>query len=174
MKVTARGMLAGIWGTLCLAAVAAPVLLANAHFVAAAACYVPFSRFCHQNPVRSFAILQYPMAVCHRCAGIYLGLFLGTVFAPRVLRWSRKSLRMRRLLILAAVVPLALDALLPFTGLWRGMWQSRLLTGFVFGGLVAPLLVEALTELAELARPTQTRSRRTDAAFPSSSEGEIS
>ena len=141
--------LAGIWGLLCLAAFSAPLLLASSFPVAAAFCYFPFSHFCHQNPERSFFIMQYPMALCHRCSGIYLGLFLGMISAKifRRIRWRPNSLRAHRAQVLVAVIPLALDALLPFTGLWHGTWLSRFLTGIVFGCLIAPVLVKALAEL---------------------------
>ena len=170
MRTRERMILAGIWGVLCVVAVSAPLLLANSFPVAAAICYFPFSHFCHQNPERSFFIMQYPMALCHRCSGIYLGFFLGMIFA-RVLcriRWPQNSLRAHRTRVLVAVIPLALDALLPFTGLWNGTWLSRFLTGTVFGCLIAPILVEALAELIQI------YFRRNRNIFPTATEGGLS
>ena len=46
---------------------------------------------------------------------------------------------------------LALDALLPFTGLWNGFWLSRFLTGLVFGVVAAPFAVAGLDEIIKMA-----------------------
>ena len=170
MKNYARTTLAGIWGILCLTAFSAPMLLANSFPAAAVFCYFPFSHFCHQNPDRSFFIMQYPMALCHRCSGIYLGLFLGTILA-RILHRTLLTKNLpyiRQAQVLVAVTPLALDALLPFIGLWNGTSLSRFLTGIVFGCLIAPILVEALEELIQL------YFRRVRAIFPPSIEGDLS
>lgn len=35
---------------------------------------------CHQQPDRSFWILKYPVALCCRCYGFYLGVALSTIF----------------------------------------------------------------------------------------------
>jgi len=39
--------------------------------------YLVFTPFCHQLPDRSFHLLGVPLAVCARCTGIYLGIFIG-------------------------------------------------------------------------------------------------
>jgi uncharacterized membrane protein len=142
----ARALLAGVWGILCLSAIAAPVLAAHAHHSAAAVFYLIFSRVCHQIPERSFMVSAYALAVCHRCAGIYLGLFLGALAGNLFIH---RSPRTRRIWVLAAIIPLWLDALLPYTGLWSSTDISRFLTGMLFGVIASSLLVRGLTELLQ-------------------------
>ena len=141
-----RAVLAMIWGFLCLWILAAPILMAHAHPAAAMAAYFPFSFFCHQIPARSFSILQFPFAVCHRCFGIYLGLFFGSLLA---MPYNPVSWRTRRLAIFAAAIPLLLDAMLPFAGLWTNTWWSRSGTGLLLGLLISPLLVQGVSELRD-------------------------
>ena len=144
MNFSARTILAIIWGALIIAVFSAPLLLSESSSVAAFFAYLPFSFICHQIPERSFALLNYPLAVCHRCSGIYFGLFLGTLLSPVFFRVSPHA---RRIFIFSATAFLAFDALLPFTGLWSGFWLCRFLTGLVFGVAVAPFAVIGLDEI---------------------------
>lgn len=43
-----------------------------------------WSGVCHQSPERSFHWFGAPLAVCHRCAGLYLGFALGVVLWPHL------------------------------------------------------------------------------------------
>lgn len=109
--------------------------------------YWAFDTVCHQNPERSFHLAGHPLAVCHRCFGLYLGFFAG--FAAQGL-WSRpREIVLRRpLLILICAAPLLVDALLlPF---WGGNvpW-SRFVTGFVAAAPVAALAWEGLSQIAQ-------------------------
>jgi uncharacterized membrane protein len=61
---------------LALAPLVAP-LLAATHPLAALVIRSFFSRLCHQDPARSFAIGGSPVAVCVRCLGIYFGVAVG-------------------------------------------------------------------------------------------------
>ena len=94
-------------------------------------------------PERSFALLGVSLAVCHRCCGIYLGLFLGSLMKDP---WMHRSPLTRRRWVLAATVPLALDALLPYAGLWANTDLSRFITGLWFGIPTASLLVRGFEE----------------------------
>jgi uncharacterized membrane protein len=147
-----RTVLAAIWGGLCLWILAAPVLQAHGHSAAALLAYFPFSFICHQIPGRSFSVLQYPFAVCHRCFGIYAGLLLGSIFS---ISYRSLSWRTRRLAIVAAALPLLLDTLLPLAGLWTNTWWSRSCTGILLGWLLSPLLIQGMSELLDalLQRP---------------------
>ncbi|MDR0311316.1 MAG: DUF2085 domain-containing protein [Acidobacteriota bacterium] len=144
MKISARAILAGIWGAIVIAAFSAPLLLSGSFPTAAFFNYLPFSFFCHQMPERSFALLHNPLAVCHRCLGIYLGLFLGTLTAPFFFRIPPRA---QRAGIISAAALITLDALLPFTGFWNGFWLCRFLTGLVFGVTAAPFAVMGLDEI---------------------------
>jgi uncharacterized membrane protein len=131
------------WGVLCALILAPPVLASSGCPAAAALFYFFFSPVCHQMPERSFALLGLPLAVCHRCCGIYLGLFLGSLLKNP---WMHRSPAARRGWVLAAMVPLVLDALLPYSGLWVNTSISRFATGLLFGILIASLLVRGIEE----------------------------
>jgi len=141
--VLARALTAGAWGTLCAFILAPPVLAAAGWDAAATVVYFFFSPVCHQAPERSFELLGIPLAVCHRCSGIYLGLFLGSMLRNP---WIHRSPAARRRWILAAAVPLVLDALLPCCGLWVNTAASRFATGLCFGIPVASLVVRGIAE----------------------------
>src|SRR5512136_3015774 len=70
-----RALLALLWGCVCSAFIIAPWLASTGRGLGAAALYALFAPVCHQDPARSFAWCGHSWAVCHRCAGIYLGLF---------------------------------------------------------------------------------------------------
>lgn len=140
---SARAVAAAGWLAACLCAVAAPVLASHACVTAASLLYVCFSRICHQIPERSFHLFGYSLAVCHRCFGIYAGLFIGCFVDFAVMR---RSLRIRRMWILGATAPLILDALGPVTGCWDNSAFSRLSTGLLFGTLISSLVVRGLDE----------------------------
>jgi len=125
--------------------VSAPALAARS-YSAAAALYLFFSPVCHQIPSRSFMLAGHPFAVCHRCFGIYLGLFLGALPPPSVY-CNILSYRWRRTWVVGATAPLLLDALLPFSGLWTNTFWSRFGTGLLFGIMASSLLACGMAEL---------------------------
>ena len=144
MNISARAIFTVIWGALIIAALAAPLLLSRSFATAAFFTYLPFSFVCHQMPERSFSLMRHPLAVCHRCSGIYLGFFLGTLLSSFLFRIPR---RLWRSCVLSAAALLALDALLPVTGIWSGFWLCRFLTGLIFGIVAAPFAVIGLDEI---------------------------
>jgi len=139
-----RFLIAGIWGVVCLLIVSAPYLAANSHNTAAAAVYFSFSGMCHQIQERSFFALGFPLAVCHRCFGIYFGLLLGALIPTNFIH---QSVQIRRIWVLAASMPLLLDFLLPHFGLWASTQYGRFTTGLLFGTVVSSLLVRGVIEL---------------------------
>ncbi len=141
--VAVRAALAAAWGVICALTMAAPILLSHSHRRAASVLYLTFSCICHQIPERSFMISGHSFAVCHRCFGIYLGLFLGSLIGNR---FVHRSPQVRRFLVLAAGVPLLLDVILPFAGLWTSSGMSRFFTGLFLGNLISPLLVRGAQE----------------------------
>ena len=146
MNIPARVILAFVWGALIMAVIAAPLLALFSFPTAAFFTYLPFSFICHQMPERSFAILHNPLAVCHRCSGIYLGLFLGTLLSPLFFRMPN---RVRRTCLISSALLIAMDAILPFTGIWNGFWLCRFLTGLAFGATAAPFAVMGLDEVLQ-------------------------
>ncbi len=142
--ISARALLAAAGSLVCLFMVAAPVLAAYGHDTAAAILYCLFSPICHQIPDRSFVFFGHAWAACHRCAGIYLGLLLA---AAVEFPWIRLRPQSRRFGVLAGILPLLLDALLPFAGLWQSTCAARFVTGLIFGVVAASLLVLGVAEL---------------------------
>ena len=147
MNISALVILTVVWGALIIAALTAPLLMSCPFPTAAFFTYLPFSFICHQMPERSFMLMRHPLAVCHRCSGIYLGLFLGTMMSSILLCIPQ---RLWRACVLSAASFLALDALLPFTGIWNGFWLCRFITGLVFGVAAAPFAVIGLGEILKI------------------------
>ena len=138
----ARAVLVSAWGGVCALILAAPLLALHSRPRAAAIVYTLFSPICHQRPERSFLLSGFPLAVCHRCCGMYLGLFLGSMLGGL----APDSPRARRACMLAAVLPIALDLLASLAGLWTSTCVSRFSTGLLFGALVSPLLAHGFAE----------------------------
>jgi len=156
-RISAHGVSAAAWGLLCSLIVAAPLLSNGSSHTAGAVLYLLFSPICHQMPERSFFVAAFPLAVCQRCTGIYLGLFLGSL--PRNPLLRRIKCRPGRW-TLAASCPLAADALATAAGLWTGSSATRLLTGLLFGIIASSLLILGLDEfIRESAAPVPTKSR---------------
>jgi uncharacterized membrane protein len=145
MLGSASAVVAAGWLAACLCALAAPILASQACFATASVLYFLFSRICHQIPERSFHLLGYSIAVCHRCFGIYVGMFLGCIADIPMMH---RSPRHRRLWVLGAMAPLALDALAPIAGLWANSAFSRFSTGMLFGTLISSLVVRGFAEFA--------------------------
>jgi uncharacterized membrane protein len=94
--------------------------------------HAAYGRVCHQMPERSLWILGYPMSVCARCLGIYLGYVAGLLAYP----FCRKRLEERpprRRWLFLALVPVAIDFAGGYLGLFQNTIDSRVATGFVAG-----------------------------------------
>ncbi len=97
--------------------------------VVAAASRIVFAPFCHQLPERSFQFGGAAMCVCHRCFGIYLGLFVGGLLAFAGVRADLS----RRGPWLWASMPMVVHVLV--LNLWppADLWPLRVATGLLFG-----------------------------------------
>lgn len=97
-----------------------------------------FAPVCHQLPTRSFHVGDIAFAVCHRCYGIYMGLFAGVL----VLTATRLWLSQRWLVIgtFVFLIIMGLDWSLSVLGIRDNTLISRLVTGFFFGFLAGGLL----------------------------------
>jgi uncharacterized membrane protein len=99
---------------------------------AAGLLYAVFSPVCHQIPGRCFALSGYPLAVCGRCLGIYVGFLAGLAVYPVVRGFSKPTLPRVRIIGLACV-PAGLDVLAGALGLWASPIGFRFATGFLCG-----------------------------------------
>ena len=105
-----------------------------------------FSNVCHQIPTRSVVVDGVPLAVCHRCLGIFTGLAVATVLFAFLIRFRTWVVQHARTAIVLCLTPLALDWGLDITGLWTNTPSSRTLTGSVFGLTMGAMLIGALTK----------------------------
>ncbi len=108
-----------------------------------------FDPLCHQIAERSPHVDGVQLAVCHRCYGILVGLAIGPI-AALIIR-GRVN-RHASLLIVASLVPLALDWGLGIVGIWANTAESRLITGAIFGVAAGILVTRAMAWYRPAAR----------------------
>ncbi len=104
-----------------------------------------FSRVCHQQLDRTFAVQGVPLAVCSRCIGIYSILPVALVvfsFFFTVLNKAKPYI-VRIFAIVSLIV--IVDGAANLFHLWQTSDLIRLLTGVFWGLATALLLVIALT-----------------------------
>ena len=127
------------------AIVLAPYLRSRGHGAAASFLYALFAPVCHQIPGRSFRLAGFPLAVCGRCLGIYVGFLAGLLGYPWIDRLtSKRSLGTgpRRYglpkprVFLAFSLPIGLDFAAGLIGLWDSTNAVRFATGAAWGALL--------------------------------------
>ena len=138
--------------------VIAPVAAASGHGEIADGIYRGFGIFCHQRPDRSYFIKGHKLAVCSRCTGLYAGFGLTMLLYPIFRSLRSVAFPPRRILFLAAL-PLAIDFILTFFGIWENTHTSRLLTGALLGSVtvffVMPGIVDSALRGVKLKTPTR-------------------
>ena len=131
----------------------APVAKANGWTVGELA-YAFFDPVCHQHADRSFHCLGEPLAVCHRCFGLYTGFLAGLLVLPSAGRLRRLILDRPRL-ILAFAAPMLVDVALFAVN----VPASRYATGFVAAFPLSALVWAAASELHLRALAARARPR---------------
>jgi uncharacterized membrane protein len=127
---------------------AAPLLRHEAPVVSALI-YAAFSPVCHQLPERSLYIHGFPLAVCSRCLGIYLGFSVGTILYPFLRRFSRPFLPATSIFVLVSL-PIGLDTAGNFLGLWACPTGLRLAASLIWGWVLPFYLITGLYEVRQL------------------------
>jgi len=127
--------------------VGAPLAQANGLHWFSFTVYEVFSHVCHQAPERSFYIAGYPLAVCARCTGLYVGFAAAAAFYPLMTSLKRTYAPERKWLFIAAA-PLAIDFALGFFGVWENTHFSRLLTGALLGAVSVFFILPGLVQLS--------------------------
>lgn len=89
-----------------------------------------FRVFCHGIPERCIYVWGVPMPICARCTAIYAGLILSFVV---FLILPRMKESMARMVLYAALVPMAVDGLTQLTGLRLSTNSLRVETGLLAG-----------------------------------------
>lgn len=152
----------GICGALCVLILAPAFLAAHSYSFPAVLGYLLFSPICHQIPERSFQLCGYPLAVCHRCSGVYLGLFIGFLLPLEKLLHFRSPMR-RKTFILCMCAPMVMDILFSSLGIWHNTPLSRFATGLIFGSLSASMLALAFGEFPAKSNGKELFSRNAQA-----------
>ena len=112
-----------------------------------------FSAICHQITERSFHIEGVSLGVCHRCYGIYVGLFFSTFLYLSARRWETRIWDHSPIVVAGSLVPMGIDWILGVVGVWENSWLSRLGTGAFFGLVAGQFIVQALATREE-AKPS--------------------
>ncbi len=135
----ARVVVCGITGVWLLLAWLAPYFAAHGHYDL----YAVFRGVCHQVSERCFCIYAQPMALCVRCTGIYSGIMLAALL------WTKPCQNRKMLLALlgGSASVMLLDVALETIGAYHNVKWLRFTTGVGFGVALAPLLVNALTDV---------------------------
>lgn len=106
------------------------------NWISAEPVYYSFGLICHQLVERSFVTFGNPLPICHRCCGLYLGVWAGLILLPILPKAARQILRRPRM-ILWFWLPMGIDLIIHNTG------GSRFVTGFLASLPLAPLLQAA-------------------------------
>lgn len=110
--------------------------------------YEGFAVACHQIPGRSYHLFGYPLAICSRCTGIYVGVLVGLLVYPLVRPLATRRSPARRWLLLAAL-PVGIDFGGDLIGLWINTFPSRTLTGGIAGIGAIFFLYPAIVEVVD-------------------------
>jgi len=127
--------------------VAPPILLAHGHGQTAMALYHGLSGICHQIPSRSFHLYGFPLAVCSRCTGIYLGFTLAGLLYPLV-PGLQNGVKLPKFWVIVALLPMLIDFSLGYFGILENTFVSRTVTGALAGAAAAFYLLPDVVAIA--------------------------
>jgi uncharacterized membrane protein len=125
----------------------APLLHAWGALSVSQAIYHGFSAACHQQSARAFHVEGFPLAVCARCTGLYVGTLAGVLVYPLARPLTSREMPERVWLILAAL-PTTIDFALGFSGVWDNTHLSRFLTASLLGVVSSLYIVPGLVDLS--------------------------
>jgi uncharacterized membrane protein len=128
--------------------VSAPIFEANGVKSISQPTYRFFSYICHQINNRSFHYHEFPFAVCARCFGVYLGVFVGFIAYP-FFRKIENNEPFPRIWLFLAMIPMAIDFSLGFFHIWENTHISRLITGAILGFACAIFMVPAFADIVK-------------------------
>lgn len=111
--------------------------------------YDSLHRICHQRADRSFSLFGHKLGVCARCFGIHTGIFLATLLYPFIRSLEARETPSKHLLI-ASMIPMAIDGGTQLIGLRESFNELRFATGFLFGFTLGFYLVPVFNELLSI------------------------
>ncbi len=132
-----------VWAALILLA---PLALAYGAESVSRPLYNFFSYICHQQPERSFFLMEHQFGVCSRCFGVYLGLVVGFLLYP-LWRSIGEIEPLPRFWLFLSLVPIGIDWSLTAFGIWENTHLSRFITGLILGIACATFIVPAIVEI---------------------------
>ena len=140
---------------------ASPLLFHVQKPVAGTGIRMLYSPVCHQDVQRTHHVFHWPMAVCHRCSGVYFSFTLVVLFFPLLKRWRfLASFSVRRSAIF--ILPMFLDYMLDVAGVWVNSPISRTVSGSIAGIGLAFFTIPAWMEAwSQLFNPTGKQSEST-------------
>ena len=112
-----------------LSALAVPFLSIVGNYDFSANLNYLFSYSCHQNPERSFWIMGYPVSLCARCLGVYLGTTLSCCLAL----FNKLNISLKNFIIMALFC--SADIILNLFKINTGN-ITRFFTGLIMGLLI--------------------------------------
>jgi uncharacterized membrane protein len=104
-----------------------------------------YAPICHQQPERSFNILQGTQAVCARCAGLYLGGVAGLFAAAWFVIGKRRG--PRPIWLAYALAPTAVDALCSWLGMPSLSELPRHLSAWPAGFVAGLFLADGISDI---------------------------
>lgn len=124
----------------------APFLQYTGHQHSASLIYQIFSPLCHQMETRSFSLFGFPLAVCARCTGIYIGFLAGVLYLLATLNKPLRTTPWRGYLFLL-FMPALLDFVLNVFGVFSSPGFWRALTGFLLGVILPFYIMPGVCEI---------------------------
>lgn len=118
-----------------------------------------FAGVCHQLPDRSPHIHGIPLAVCHRCFGIYVGLLSAAPLFPLLAGLLHSRQKQAPVVLVASLVPIGIDWLLDAFHVVKNVPLSRAVTGWIFGLVAGYYLLRAIDDLVHPATDQSTSGR---------------
>ena len=88
-----------------------------------------YSFVCHQEKWKLLSCCGYESLVCSRCAGIYIGALLASIFNL----FSKKEIEIKLKIFLFSSFPMIIDVAGYSIGLYKYSKTIAFLTGFLFG-----------------------------------------
>ena len=108
--------------------------------------YALYSPVCHQLPSRSFRSWGFPLGVCARCLGIYLGFAAGVALYPVIRGFRRVRLpRVKTFFWFSA--PIVIDTAGVVLGIWDSSAPVRLALGLLWGAILPFYFIAGFAEL---------------------------